>query len=219
MRTTVFWMATCFGNLCKSFTVKCISTEFGASWYFYWAKNACETCFLEFLKCFHELLHNVWSNYWVIYETLDLFVTALLLQLRGGWVGRCSLAQDWLTCIKIACQCYYQCKIELVTFMRFPGTVPIYDSEHKTNYYYNYYTILQLWILSGLPGWAGTRKVKPKPMWISWSKRQWVAVVSTGPYANLHLAPDNHGSTPPLSFCRPDALPASQPTASKHWRQ
>jgi len=30
---------------------------------------------------------------------------------------------------------------------------------------------------------------------------------------------DNHASTPPLSFYRPDALPATQPTASKHWRQ
>jgi len=27
---------------------------------------------------------------------------------------------------------------------------------------------------------------------------------------------DNHASTPPLSFYRPDALPAVQPTASKH---
>ena len=27
---------------------------------------------------------------------------------------------------------------------------------------------------------------------------------------------DNHASTPPLSFYRPDALPAAQPTASKH---
>jgi len=27
---------------------------------------------------------------------------------------------------------------------------------------------------------------------------------------------DNHVSTPPLSFYRPDALPATQPTASKH---
>jgi len=33
-----------------------------------------------------------------------------------------------------------------------------------------------------------TRKVKP--IWIYWSKRQWVAVASAGPYANLHLAPD-----------------------------
>jgi len=34
------------------------------------------------------------------------------------------------------------------------------------------------------------------------------------------LQTDNHASTPPLSFFyRPDALPTTQPTASKHWRQ
>jgi len=32
------------------------------------------------------------------------------------------------------------------------------------------------------------------------------------------LQTDSHASTPPLSFYRPDALPAAQPTASKHWR-
>jgi len=33
------------------------------------------------------------------------------------------------------------------------------------------------------------------------------------------LQTDNHASTPPLSFFyRPYALPAAQPTASKHWR-
>jgi len=31
------------------------------------------------------------------------------------------------------------------------------------------------------------------------------------------LQTDNHSSTLPLSFYRPDALPAAQPTASKHW--
>jgi len=30
------------------------------------------------------------------------------------------------------------------------------------------------------------------------------------------LQTDNHANTPPLSFFRPDALPAAQPTASKH---
>jgi len=30
------------------------------------------------------------------------------------------------------------------------------------------------------------------------------------------LQTDNHASTPPLSFYRPDALPAAQPAASKH---
>ena len=53
-----------------------------------------------------------------------------------------------------------------------------------------------------------------------WSKRQWVAVASTRPYASLHLQTD---TTPAphrsvfFSFYRPDALPAAQPTASKHW--
>ena len=32
------------------------------------------------------------------------------------------------------------------------------------------------------------------------------------------LQTDNHASTSPVSFYRPDALPAAQPTASKHWR-
>jgi len=59
-------------------------------------------------------------------------------------------------------------------------------------------------ICPGLPGWAGTRKVKPgrlKPIWIYWSKRWWVAVASAGLYMqSLHLIPDNHANIPPLSF-------------------
>ena len=53
-----------------------------------------------------------------------------------------------------------------------------------------------------------------------WNKRQWVAVTSTGPYASLHLAPDRQPCQHPTTqfFYRPDALPAAQPTASKHWR-
>jgi len=31
------------------------------------------------------------------------------------------------------------------------------------------------------------------------------------------LQKDNHASTPPLSFYRPDALPGTEPTPSKHW--
>ena len=53
-----------------------------------------------------------------------------------------------------------------------------------------------------------------------WNKRLWVALASAGPYASLHLAPGRqpcqHLST--QFFYRPDALPAAQPTASKHWR-
>jgi len=33
------------------------------------------------------------------------------------------------------------------------------------------------------------------------------------------LQTDNHTDTSSLNFYRPDALPDSQPTVSKHWRQ
>ena len=44
---------------------------------------------------------------------------------------------------------------------------------------------------------------------------QWHQLGHMQVYTSLHT--DNHASTPPLSFfCRLDALPAAQPTASKH---
>ena len=48
-----------------------------------------------------------------------------------------------------------------------------------------------------------------------------MAVVSAGPYASLHLAPDRQPRQHPTAqfFYRPDALSAAQPTASKHGRQ
>ena len=53
------------------------------------------------------------------------------------------------------------------------------------------------------------------------SKRQWMAVASAGPYASLHLTPRQVTTPAPHHsvFYRPDALPAAQPTASKHWSQ
>ena len=45
-----------------------------------------------------------------------------------------------------------------------------------------------------------------------------MAVASAGPYASLHHAPDRQQRQHPTTqvFYRPDALPAAQPTASKH---
>jgi len=58
-----------------------------------------------------------------------------------------------------------------------------FDSRQWRNYYYTTTVLWPSGFCPGLPGWASTRKVKPKPIWISWSKRQWVAVVSAGSYA------------------------------------
>ena len=67
-------------------------------------------------------------------------------------------------------------------------------------------------ICLGLPRWAGTTKVKP--IWIlleQWHRLGNMQVCTL-------LQSDNEASTPPLSFLQVDALPATQPTVSKHWR-
>jgi len=74
----------------------------------------------------------------------------------------------------------------------------------------------------GLPRWAGTRKVKPGRLNESgfagardgeWQWHQ-LGHMQICTLTQTH----NQSSIPPLSFYRPDALPAAQPTASKHWR-
>ena len=72
---------------------------------------------------------------------------------------------------------------------------------------------------AGLPGWAGTRKVKPilillKKETVSGNGISW-AICKPAPRSRQITTPAPHRSV----FYRPDALPAAQPTASKHWRQ
>ena len=71
-------------------------------------------------------------------------------------------------------------------------------------------------ICSGLPKWAGTRKVKPiwillKQETVSGSGISW-AMFKSAPRSRQIATPAPHHSF----FYRPDALPATQPTASKH---
>ena len=70
----------------------------------------------------------------------------------------------------------------------------------------------------GLLGWAGTRKVKPiwillKQETVSGSGISW-AICKSAPRSRQITTAATHHSV----FYRPDALPAAQPTASKHWR-
>jgi len=70
----------------------------------------------------------------------------------------------------------------------------------------------------GLPGWAGTRKVKPiwillKQETVSGSGIRWAICKSAHRSRQITMP-----SPPPLCFYRPDALPVAQPTLSKHWR-
>ena len=70
----------------------------------------------------------------------------------------------------------------------------------------------------GLPGWAGTRKVKAiwillKQETLSGGGISW-AICKSAPRSRQITMPATHH----LVSYRPDALPAAQPTASKHWK-
>ena len=67
-----------------------------------------------------------------------------------------------------------------------------------------------------------SRQQESKPFWISLQQEmmrwQWHQVDHMQFICTL-LHTYNHASTSPLSFYRPDAPPAAQPTASEHWRK
>ena len=73
-------------------------------------------------------------------------------------------------------------------------------------------------LCSGLPGWASTRKVRPiwillKQETVSGSGISW-DICKCAPRSRQITMPAPHHS----DFYKPYALPAAQPTASKHWR-
>ena len=84
-------------------------------------------------------------------------------------------------------------------------------------YYYYYYVHLTAFFRTT----RVSRHQKGKRFWIlleqemmgwQWHQLDCMQIICTS------LRADNHVSTTPLSFYRPAALPAAQPTASKHWR-
>ena len=73
-------------------------------------------------------------------------------------------------------------------------------------------------LFPGLPRWDGTRKVKPiwillKQETVSGSGISWT-ICKSAPRSRQITMPAPHRSV----FYRPDALPATQPTAPQHWR-
>ena len=92
-------------------------------------------------------------------------------------------------------------------------------SAHRT-YYVSWYIHTHPFNgpFPGLPRWAGTRKVKPiwillKQETVSGTGISW-AICKSAPRSRQIIKPATHHSV----FYRPDALPAAQPTVSKHWR-
>jgi len=94
----------------------------------------------------------------------------------------------------------------------------IRGDEHNFPYSFTHTHIRLTVLCPGLPRWAGTRKVKP--VWIllkqesaSGSGISWDICKSARRCRQITMHPTTQ------FFYRPDALPAAQPTVSKHWRQ
>jgi len=120
----------------------------------------------------------------------------------------------WEELLWLALSLTYLCYFASSRCARYCVSLLTYLKNHKSKH-----THIRLMALCpGLPGWAGTRKVKP--MWIS--LKQEIVSGRGISWAICKSAPRCRQITMPapttLFFYRPDALPAAQPTASKHWR-
>jgi len=84
----------------------------------------------------------------------------------------------------------------------------------------DYYYYVRLTVFFFRTTWV-SRRQKGKPFWILLEQEmmgwQWHQLDHMQITCTL-LQTDNHASTSPLSFYRPDALPAAQPTVWKRWR-
>jgi len=102
----------------------------------------------------------------------------------------------------------------------------VHISSSDIVYYYLLLLLLLLLLIHPFNGlfsrttWV-SRHQKGKPFWIlleqemtgwQWHQLDHMQIICTS------LQTDNHASNSPLSFFRLDALPAAQPTASKHQR-
>jgi len=109
-----------------------------------------------------------------------------------------SHAMNWLTFLATAS---VSCRQEILIWL---------SKMSPHTHTYTHLTALYL----GLPGWAGTRKVKPiwiilKQETVSGSGIRW-AICKSAPRSRQITMPAPHRSV----FYRPDALPVTQP---KHW--
>jgi len=87
-----------------------------------------------------------------------------------------------------------------------------FNDVEKTGHHHNHFTAL----FPGPPGWAGARRELLDFMVQGKINRG----RHTDHPAGCHSIRTNQCPPPPSPiFYRPDALPAAQPTVSKHWRQ
>ena len=133
------------------------------------------------IRCMYEhLCVCVWAEAFPIY---------LLFTSSFTYIHIYSADVTWELHNKKYCYVYqgnYKCDSWEVLYYK---NVLYKQSTHTRMHAHRHTHAYLMALCPGLPTWASTRKLKP--IWILWSKRQWVAVASAaGQYASLHLASD-----------------------------
>ena len=167
-----------------------------------------------------------------LFSVVSLSYVHVLILLACGLCRWCSNENKtyccWLCCI-VFCRPVIPTAHLKYSVPR--SLIPVPNKQnlcYTTSYAVSRFAVLILILLlllhpfNGLISWTTwvSRHQKGKPFWIlleqemmwwQWRQLDRMQIIFTS------LQTDNHASTSPLSCYRPDALPATQPTLSKHW--
>ena len=160
----------------------------------------------------------------------SLWVWVCVLSTRAQWRIRNAFYAElvtWFQCLTQALNVTYGNSLSNHSIGNWSFQVQLFKCLYCKNCAVCFVEICTEWcythtrltsLFPGLPRWAGTRKVKPiwillKQETVSGSGISW-AICKSAPRSRQISMPAPHHSV----FYRPDALPAAQLTASKHWR-
>jgi len=172
------------------------------------------------LRDSHSLLPTIWQGLH-LGPHLVLWSTALI-HMKNGFTGRSSDQTIDLMIFAVADTWWY---CSSVAFLWLISPIKIFNwfcarkvGNFGLQYYYYTTSIQGLFFQDNLGESAPDRQnqfwilMKQEMMGWQWHQLDHMYIMYTS------LQTDNHSSTSPLSFYSLDALPATQPTVSKHWR-
>ena len=123
---------------------------------------------------------------------------------------------NWIHSVWLQCVCYFQ----TLCLLTGPSRLVISQLESVSQNGFTPPTHTRsVALLSGTTQVSRYQKGRTNPDFTEARDSEWQWHQLDHMQVCTSLQTDNHTSTPPLCFFRPDALPATQPTVSKHWRQ
>jgi len=215
---TVYYLVS---NYCISFRSRAVADHSGLlvqvtvcdyEYDDYFIPDGCKNCGLHYCQRDHAELHFyciLWRKYVHGVASMTERLCWLTWLCWDGWSSLSCAVISWTECLFASGRNKSFVSVHIANFVML-ATVLKWHCTHT-------HTRLTAFF-PGLPRLAGTRKVKPiwillKQETVSGSIIYWATCKSASRSRQI-TTPAPHHSV----FYRPDALPAAQPTESKHWR-